>query len=53
MGVQNNYSSAARKDSGGDRVTPHNGGYSRARADQRCYGLWPRFPSWRRADRRI
>jgi len=25
VGVQNNYSSAARRDSGGDRVTPHNG----------------------------
>ena len=29
MGAQNNYSSAARRDSGGDRVTAHNGGYPR------------------------
>ena len=30
MGGQNNYSSAARRDNGGDRVTRHNGGSVRA-----------------------
>ena len=55
MGVQNNYSSAARRDSGGDRGTQHNGGSARGylanSPRQRCrHHAHPRHDSERSLD---